>query len=233
MTPERPPLPLVIAELARDVPPVTPLPSLWTRYMMWTAKAVVAGAIVTLLCGLRPDLGTRLQETAFLVPVLTTLGLALCAAAGAFVLSVPGVERWHAARWPALAAAIGWGAWLWTRLLAAGDPVDQLTATPPHPACVLLILGVSALPGLSLFTMLRHAAPLQTRWTGVLAALASLALGAVGTQCICPIDAPAHHVLWHFAPVVVLSVGGLALGAHLFNWRRGNVPSPPVGRFSV
>jgi hypothetical protein len=220
VTPERPPLPRVIAQLARDATPVVPLPPPSVRWMSWALKAAAAAAIVTILLGLRPDVGARVHDPRFVAAALVTLALALTAAAGAFTLSVPDAGARRAVRaWPLLAVS-AWATLLWLRLTASGEPVTQLAATPWHPACVLLILSVGALPGIWLFAMLRRAAPLQPLWTGALAALASLALGALGTQFVCPIDAPGHQLLWHFTPVVLITFVGLALGARLFDWRR-------------
>jgi len=84
----------------------------------------------------------------------------------------------------------------------------------------VLILTISALPGIWLFDMLRRAAPLEARYTGVFAALGALACGALGTQFVCPIDAPGRQLLWHFVPVIVLASLGLAMGARLSRWRR-------------
>jgi len=220
VTPERPPLPRVIAQLARDATPVAPLPPPSARLTTWTLKAATAAAIVTILLGLRPDVVVRLRDPRFIAAAVVTLAIALAAAAAAFVLSVPGAGPRRVMRAMPLLAAAAWGMLLWVRLTAAGEPVTQLAATPWHPACVVLILSVGALPGIWLFAMLRRAAPLQPLWTGALAALASLALGALGTQFVCPIDAPAHQLLWHFTPVVLITFVGLALGARLFDWRR-------------
>jgi hypothetical protein len=216
--PERPSLPLVIAALARAGVPITPLPSPSARWGRWTLQALAAGVVATVLLRLRPDAAARLHDPFFMMTALVTLGLALTAAAGAFALSVPGA-RGRVARWLPLLPAIAWAALLSTRLAATGAPLARLAATPFHPVCVLLILSVSAVPGVLLFGMLRRAAPLSVLWTGALAALASLALGALGTQFVCTVDAPAHHLVWHVLPVAVLTCGGLALGARLFAWR--------------
>jgi hypothetical protein len=221
VTADRSPLPRLIAQLARDATPVTPLPPPSARWMTWALKAAAAAAIVTILLGLRPDVDACVHDPRFVAAALATLALALTAAAGAFALSVPGAGARRAVRACPLLAAAAWATLLWLRLTAAGgEPITQLAATPWHPACVLLILSVGTVPGIWLFAMLRRAAPLQPLWTGALAALASLALGALGTQFVCPIDAPGHQVLWHFTPVVLITFVGLALGARLFDWRR-------------
>lgn len=220
MKPERAPLPEVIARLARDATPVTPLPSPLARWGVWTLKAALAAAIVTMLLGVRHDLAFHLRDARFVLAAAFTGLLALTAAADAFLLSVPGVSPGRLAKTMPLIALIAWGTLLWTRMIAIGDPVAEIAATPRHPACVLLILMISAVPGIALFGMLRQAAPLEARWTGVCAALGAFACGALGTQFVCNIDAPGHQLLWHFVPVVVLTSVGLVLGARLLQWRR-------------
>ena len=216
MKPERAPLPVVIARLARDGTPVVPLPSPLARWAQWTLMAALAAAIVTILFGVRYDLAFHLRDVRFILAATFTGLLALTAAADAFLLSVPGVSPGRVARTMPLIAAIAWGALLWTRLMATGDPVAAIVATPRHPGCVVLILSISALPGIWLFRMLRQAAPLETRWTSLCAALGALACGALGTQFVCPIDAPGHQLLWHFVPVIVLTLVGVVLGAGTF-----------------
>jgi hypothetical protein len=42
--------------------------------------------------------------------------------------------------------------------------------------------------------------------------LAAAAAAAAGAAVVCPIDAPAHHALWHFLPVISLAALGSAAG---------------------
>ncbi len=176
--------------------PSTPL----ARWWAWTLKAAIAAAIVTIVLGVRPDLALRVREPRFVLAATFTGLLALTATGNAFLLSVPGASTRRAMRLVPLIAAIAWAALLWIRMTAIGNPIAEIAATPRHPACIVLILTISALPGIWLFDMLRRAAPLEARYTGVFAALGALACGALGTQFVCPIDAPGHQLLWHFVP---------------------------------
>jgi hypothetical protein len=99
-------------------------------------------------------------------------------------------------------------------IAATRSPLDVLLQVTPHPSCVLLVVATALLPGATLVRMLRDAAPLQARWTGGFAGLASLAVGALGAQFVCTSDAAAHQLLWHFAPVVLLAPGGIAAARH-------------------
>ena len=64
------------------------------------------------------------------------------------------------------------------------------------------------LAGWPFFGMLRRAAPLRKNWSAALATLDAAALGAAATQFVCPIDDPAHQLVAHLLPVVLLSAWG-------------------------
>ena len=68
--------------------------------------------------------------------------------------------------------------------------------------------------------MLRRAAPLRQAWTGALATLAAAALGAAATQVLCPIDDPAHQLVGHVLPVILLAIAGTIAGRRAFDWLR-------------
>jgi hypothetical protein len=40
-------------------------------------------------------------------------------------------------------------------------------------------------------------------------------VGALGAQFVCANDAAAHHLLWHFTPVVLVTVASIAVGSPL------------------
>jgi hypothetical protein len=56
------------------------------------------------------------------------------------------------------------------------------------------------------------------------AGLASLAVGALGAQFVCSNDAAGHQLLWHFTPVVLLTVASIAVGSSLFGWPHRQEP---------
>jgi hypothetical protein len=155
------------------------------------------------------------QWTAVLVTLLT----ALLSAAAAFTSSVPGAERSLLQRAIPLLAGSLWAIVLMGLLAQGGDSVRRILALPIHVACVIEIAAFGLLPGWALFTMLRHAAPLQPTWSAALAALSATALGAVATQIVCPIDDPAHHLMGHFVPVVLLTFWGTLARRRSLDWR--------------
>lgn len=201
----------LIVSLARAAGPVQPLPRPLARLARWTAVSVPL-MLLAIGIGARKDLASALSQPEFLAIALVTIATSLLSAASALVLAIPGAER---SRWqralPLLAGAAWIGALVYL-LTAEGAAMHRVFQWPFHLACILEIAGFSLVPGWVLFGMLRRAAPLQLAWSGGLATLASVALAAAATQLICPIDDPAHHLVGHVLPVMVLTGLGTIAG---------------------
>jgi hypothetical protein len=176
------------------------------------------------IVGVRPDAEAQLMNGWFVARATATLVIVVAAAMVAFIMSLPGVETSRLVRALPWAACLIWAVLLVDTIAATRSPLDLLLQVTPHLSCVLLIVATAILPGGILVRMLRDAAPLQARWTGGFAGLASLAVGALGTQFVCTNDAAAHHLLWHLTPVVLLTVASIAVGSSLFGRPRGREP---------
>ena len=215
MKSERADLPLTIARLVRGATPVTPLEAPPVRLARWAITSAALALLSVVIIGVRADLASQMQNGWFVARATATLGIVVSAAMVAFLMSVPGVEPSLRVRALPLSACFIWGAMLIATIAAAQSPLDLLAKVTPHPSCVLLIASTAIMPAVILMPMLRHAAPLQARWTGGLAGLASLALGALGAQFVCTNDAAAHHLLWHFIPLVLLTMASFSVGSSL------------------
>lgn len=215
MKSERPDLSLTIARLVRNATPVTPLASPAVRLTRWAIWAAALAVVSVAVLGVRSDAAAQLGHGWFAARAAATLVIVIAAAGAALIMAVPGIALSRAVRGVPLAACVTWAFMLIRPIARSGSPFDVLLQVPPHPSCVLLIVATALLPGLVLVRMLRRAAPLDAVWTTGLAGLASLALGALGAQFVCANDAAAHHLLWHFAPVAVLTVASAAAGPSL------------------
>jgi hypothetical protein len=209
----------LIVELVRDASRVQRLDAAWLRAARWMVVAVAALVAGVAILGPRSDWQTVLSNGRYLATWLVTLGIVLLSASAALVLSVPGAERSPLQRWLAVTVVVAWFVLLASAVADAGALVSELGADA-QPACAFQVVGLALLPGAWLFVMIRRAAPLSLAWSGGLAALASLALGALGAQVHCPIDAAGHLLVWHFAPVVVLGAAGAVAGRVWLTWRR-------------
>ena len=160
----------------------------------------------------------------FVARATATLAIVVAAAIVAFFMSVPGVEPSRLVRALPLAACLVWAVMLVGTIAPVRSPRDVLLQVTPHPSCVLLIVATALLPGAILVRMLRDAAPLHARRTGGFAGLASLAVGALGTQFVCTNDAAAHHLLWHLTPVLLVTEASIAVSSSLLGRPRRQEP---------
>ena len=210
----------LIVELARNAGPVRRLPNPSVRMWRWTIVALILSVAAVFLLGWRSDLAEALTRASFLGLAAAATASALLAAMAAFTLSVPGAERSRLGRWLPL-AAVG----VWLLLNVAGlFPAASLTSAMDdavHAACVTRVKAIAALPALVILLMVRRAAPLEPLWTSVLAASAAGSFALATIQFNCPIDAPAHALVSHFAPTLIFALLAGALGRQArMTWNR-------------
>lgn len=208
----------LIVELTRSLEPVEPLRSPRVRLVRWTLVSLAVTAIGVLVIGTRADISLAIRQPAFVALVLMALVTGIASAASALVLSIPGAERLPAQRSVPLLLGSGWVLTLVALLVAGGAPLARLLALPIHLACVVEIAGFAVIPGWALFGMLRRAAPLRVTWSAVFATLAATAIGAAATQIVCPLDDPAHHLVGHMTPMVLLTIGIAASRRRSLTW---------------
>lgn len=206
----------LIVALAADASPVQRLEPIRTRLLRWFGVPAATGAAGVWAFGPRGDLGAALGETGFVVDGLLTIGTGALAAAGAFVLSVPGAERTRLQRWLPPAGLTAWAAFLSWRFAGAGGSWADLAAEPWHLACAARILSIAALPAIAGFLMIRRAAPLDLDWTAALTSLACLALATLAVQIVCPFGTTAHVIVAHLVPLTGLLAVGTVAGARVF-----------------
>jgi hypothetical protein len=215
---------LTIARLVRGATPVMPLEAPSVRWLRWVITSTALVLLSVVILGVRADAAAQMVNGWFVARAAATIAIALAAAIVAFLLSVPGLEPSRLVRALPVAASLVWGGMLIGAIAATRSPLDLLLRAAPHPSCVLLIVATAFLPGAILVRMLRRAAPLAARWTGGLAGLASLAVGGLAAQFVCPNDAAAHHLLWHFTPFVLLTLASIAVGSSLPGWPHRREP---------
>jgi hypothetical protein len=200
----------LIIGLAQSAGPVRRLPPLAHRLVRWSVVALLALAALVLLIGVRPDVETASRQTAFVVLAALTLATSLTAASAALLLSVPGAARPIHCWMPAMVAGV-WAMVLGTSVASTASLVELVRPSLIHVSCVIQIAGLALVPGWTLLEMIRQGAPMPGFSIRGLAALAALAVGAVGTQVLCPVDEPAHLLVGHLVPVVVLAAATAAL----------------------
>ncbi|WP_265563583.1 NrsF family protein [Sphingomicrobium arenosum] len=204
----------LIDQLSADAAPVRPLSLPLVRL------ALVATALGTILLtlafwGPRPQL---LTGTADAVTLLLAALLGLLAIAA-------GLAATRLAR-PAVGGVPGGGLWLFGAILLfpAIALVQQLLGHDEGAQSFLGIYCLASGLGMSLFTAafltlhLRRGAPVLPERAGLLAGIASGAVGALAITLECGGSTFAHLALWHVAIVAAWALVGRTLLARLIRW---------------
>lgn len=199
----------LIADLAARATVVTPLPAPSLRFVRWSAAAIASAAAGVAVFGLRSGIPQHLADPVFAMTAAIAVATAAAAALASLVLAVPGAERTPARRQFTFALLI---AWTFLAFFAVDRAGHGLAGAADWPVCFVRVLLIGAVPAWLLFGMLRRALPLRRAPASALAALAATAIGSAAIQFICPLDAPAHALLGHFAPALAMC-GGAAWAA--------------------
>jgi hypothetical protein len=208
----------LIQHLVADASPVQRSRPVAVRVAAWLVLAVASLAAVMLLMGVRRELGDGADRADFTIEAALLLLTALSAAVGALLVSIPGAGERRRVRWLPITLGVA------CVMLAAGElAVAAVTGAPTGRLtfawhCVYKTTCVALVPGIVLFAMVRRGAPLQTAWAGLLALLATAAMGVLGANIICPNDRPLHMLLWHVLPLMLFAGAGAGLGRWLLRW---------------
>lgn len=205
----------LIAKLASEAAPVTPLRPPRVRAARWVLLALAATATGVAAHGLRSNWAMAVADPSYVVTTVLVLATGVAAASVAMGLAVPGVIERTWVRWVPVVLLLSWSGVIVLDLLIDGGP---LRPAGGGISCLWKTWGIGVGPAAVLLVMARAAAPLDWRWTGSMAALAALAFGALGTELICPATGPAHLLAWHFLPVLATTAVvfvGVAIWARL------------------
>lgn len=213
----------LIDALAADAKPVRHLASPMVRVGLWLAVSASYVALIVWVMGLRPDIGSRLADTRFVLELGATFLTSVLAAMAAFCAGCPGRPVWERfAPLPALALWIGsLGEGCWRSLVQGGAQGVPLQF---DFVCFPSILLVSIVPGALILTMIRQGAPIAPVTTMALAMLAAAALGATALRLFHAQDASVMVLVWQFGSVAMLAGLGALTGRHVLRW-----PEPRIG----
>ncbi len=194
----------LVARLTAELRPVRPVRMV--RMFLWFLFGeIAAAALATRAVGVRPDIGERLAEPAFLLLVAALVLAAAGSASAAVRTALPGryisrsAERWLLAS-PLVLAAVAlvlmpWeGEWAgWGMFLTGCWKCTAVTAAS------------AAAPWLVAVLVLRRLAPLVALRVAMFAGFSAFFIGALVTQLHCPMGSGMHLAFAHFLPVALLS----------------------------
>ncbi len=213
----------LIAILGEDLAPVQRVAPPWRRLALWLGPSVVAGAVVALFFGIRPDIAQRLVDPRFVLEVAATLLTALSAAWAAFCAGRPDTPAWKL--WLPMAPLALWLGTLGQQCLAVAitEGPGGLVVTP-DVVCLPAIAMGGFVPAVAIVALLRRVTPFRRGHASFCASLAAAALGACTLRFYHAQDAAIMVLIWQVGSVAILTVAGGWIGRRLLPGLRVTFP---------
>jgi hypothetical protein len=211
----------LVSKLVDDLKPVRPLPSAKCCSLYWSGMAAFLAAVaVIVLGGVRPDFLEATRRPVFLFENLAMLAAGLLSASIAFQLRVPQAIVSRPIKTLLASASAIWIFEIIRRYLKAGDLASEARLDFAHYIhdCLIDLTLMMAIPAAFMFFMLKKGATTQALWAGYAALLATASFAALGMRYLCPVDDPAHLLVWHFMPVLAYAVIGPVAGRYFLRW---------------
>jgi hypothetical protein len=214
----------LIDKLKRDLKPVQK--SVWAAdaLLLWLLVSCAVVGLALFVLPIRPDLRSRLPSTYFQLETILCIGACMSAVLIAYRSSIPGLlGEWEEKLGLLLLLLMG-GA-LMSKMMLLGLHPDlslkheflmELDFYRGRCGQMMLIIGMVGASALTFIS--RRNAPTKLYRTGLWVALAAGCLALTAMQFVCDHENFAHIFLWHMVPVMLLALGGAALGKKILRW---------------
>lgn len=205
----------LVSDLSREAEPVRTAPHPYRLGLGLAGAGCAYLVLLLLVSGLRADLAQAAGHPLYPAELLA-LALVFCSATlSAALLAFPDL---HQKRMLAIAPA-GMFAVLWGVIVAAWYADRPPAPLPVHSyQCTLSIALVAVPPAIWTFLVLRRYASTHYAWAGGVAILSAFSLGALWLRLYEVNDSIRHVIEWHYLPMIVMAMLGVALGKLLLRW---------------
>ena len=193
-----------------------PLPHPLSVAGKWVALLAVYFIIITVALGLRQDIANKWSQPLYLMELLGMLTTAVTAAIAASFLALPDVGGRLWLKFVPFAPLMILAAFLLQSILTGNAmPLIECIKLQKYD-CLMVIALFSIVPSLFIFIAIRRAAPTRCCWAGSMASLSVASLGYVLLRLIDNSDDPTALIIWHFIPVMLITMVGMVVGKFYF-----------------
>ena len=196
-----------------------PLPHPFKQALFWLGGTIAYLTVLSVYGGFRTDIIIRIGDPYYVLELALLFGVAASASFAALCLSRPDAYQMpfikygsfgFLALW-AVAAAAGAEGLSWDNVLHA--------MTLGQFDCVWHITLFSVPPAIAIFMIVCRGATIQCCWAGSMATVAVTSFAYLCMRLVEQNDNPAHLVVWHALPIVLMCVLGMLAGMYLLRWR--------------
>lgn len=188
--------------------------------MLWVGGLLVYLMILLLMAGFRPDILTRLGVPGFWLELVLLFLLGVSASISAFCMSRPDGMQWPWSRYLPFPLMLLWAL---VAFVGARGQIDinnlWHSMTLGQFDCPWHILLFSAVPAIVIFMLIRMGAAIRYHWAGMMATLSVTSFAYLFMRLVENNDNPAHLIVWHALPILLLCIIGMFAGRYTLRWR--------------
>jgi hypothetical protein len=207
--------PELARKLAREIAPTGAAPSPAAFLAGWFGGAAFLAAFALAVMRLRPGFALAVTGLEFWLETSLWLSSGAMSALAVYRLSIPSMRTA-----PCEQGAILLLSALLLSIAFRASPGGSIAAELDwyRGRCGPIIIGLGAIYSVALFAWLKHAAPTRPTRSGAWAAVSAGLAGSFVLQFVCEHAEPAHLLLWHVTPVILLGTLGAWLGRKALSW---------------
>lgn len=196
-----------------------PLPNPFMQALIWMGGTIAYLSALSFYFGLRSDMAEKLGDVIYLLEIALLFLMAVSASIAALCLSRPDSYQMPFIKYVPFGFLI---VWAFTAFAASdGLSLDNMfhAMTLGQFDCPKDIALFSLPPALAIFMVVRKGATIQCCWAGSMATLAVTAFAYLCMRLIEQNDNPAHLIVWHALPIMLMCALGMMAGKFLLRWR--------------
>ena len=206
-----------ILQIVEKTQPVRPFSQRGSWVRLWFIISLFIVGLGAGVLGLRPDLISQFHSFDFVFESIVLLFLSITTVYTAFRICIPGKRQRQFYIFILLLAL--WSFSLFVKLFIEFNQRGMMALqTDTGWSCIWVMLGLSIIPSVMIYFLIRTGTTVYPLLTGILVALAGASLGSLGVQFTCSASAPMHLILWHFLPLLGVGITMGILGYRLFRW---------------
>jgi hypothetical protein len=195
-----------------------PLPHPMKQAMIWLIGTLIYLAAFSVYMGFRADIAVKFADPLYIAELVFMSLTAISAGWAALCLSRPDCFQMPWIKYVPFDFLVFWAAVAFLGAENLNGAQIFHTATLCQFDCPWHILLFSLPPGIALFLLVRKGAPVQLYWAGSMATLSVTAFAYMCMRLLEMNDNPAHLLVWHTLPVMILSLAGMLAGKFTLRW---------------
>lgn len=187
--------------------------------MLWVAGLIVYLFLFLLFDGFRIDIAEKLGSYEFLIELVLLSIVGISASFAAFCLARPDDFQLPWVKYFPVLLSLVWGIYAFS---SAGDNlqlrnlINSVALVEVH--CPIHIVAFSAIPAIVIFILVRMGAAIRIYWAGIMSVLSVTAFAYLFMRLVENNDNPAHLIVWHAIPILVLCLIGMYAGKKTLRW---------------